>query len=128
MDSMPSQEMPTEGVPLCRTADIPPNGMRLCTASGQEYLVTQQDGVFHVYQHKCPHRGGPLSKGRLQDGIVTCPWHSSKFDLRTGKLMSGPRVGPNLPWMRKFIALFVRNLREYPSSVKDGMVCLKTSS
>jgi nitrite reductase/ring-hydroxylating ferredoxin subunit len=117
--------MSTGGVPLCRTADVPPNGMRACAQAGKEYLVTQQDGVFHVFQHKCPHRGGPLSKGCLQDGVVTCPWHSSKFDVRTGKLVTGPKVGPEVPFVRKFIALFVRNLREYPSVVNDGMLYLQ---
>ncbi len=31
-----------------------------------------------------------LSLGRLDGNIVTCPLHSSEFDVVTGKLISGP--------------------------------------
>lgn len=98
--------------------------MRSCAVGGKEYLVTLDDGDVRVYQQRCPHRGGPLSQGTLWDGIVTCPWHRARFDVQSGKLVSGPEVGPNVPLLRKFLALFVRNLRAYPSVVRDGTVVL----
>lgn len=36
---------------------------------------------FVVVQNACPHAGGNLSAGRIDDGIVTCPWHEWSFDL-----------------------------------------------
>jgi hypothetical protein len=38
----------------------------------------------------CPHLGGPLAEGTVEDGCVTCPWHGYRFDLRTGRCVSGP--------------------------------------
>ncbi len=32
----------------------------------------------------------PLTKGRLEDYVVECPLHLARFDVRTGKLLSGP--------------------------------------
>ena len=34
----------------------------------------------------CPHRGGPLDQGTIDaTGVVTCPWHGHRFDVRTGR-------------------------------------------
>ena len=38
-----------------------------------------------AYSSVCPHMGGPLAQGRIQDGEVTCPWHRYRFDLQTGE-------------------------------------------
>jgi nitrite reductase/ring-hydroxylating ferredoxin subunit len=42
------------------------------------------DDTYYALDGICPHQGGPLGKGRLQGGIVTCPWHGWQFDVRTG--------------------------------------------
>jgi 3-phenylpropionate/trans-cinnamate dioxygenase ferredoxin subunit len=36
--------------------------------------------------------GGNLSKGMLEGNTVTCPRHKSKFDVTTGKVVSGPKI------------------------------------
>jgi Rieske Fe-S protein len=34
----------------------------------------------------CPHLGGPLDGGDVDAaGVVTCPWHGRRFDVRTGR-------------------------------------------
>lgn len=38
----------------------------------------------------CPHRAGPLSEGQRDGESIVCPWHAARFDLRSGKLLSGP--------------------------------------
>lgn len=37
-----------------------------------------------VFSANCPHQGGPLIKGVVKDGYVSCPWHGCKFDIETG--------------------------------------------
>lgn len=32
----------------------------------------------------CPHRGGPLGQGIIEDGKIICPWHAWAFDVKTG--------------------------------------------
>jgi nitrite reductase/ring-hydroxylating ferredoxin subunit len=39
---------------------------------------------------RCPHAGETLSRGELEDGVVTCPRHGSQFDVRTGERRRGP--------------------------------------
>ena len=40
----------------------------------------------------CPHIGGPLSEGRLEDDgcALRCPWHGYKYDTRTGACVENP--------------------------------------
>ena len=35
-------------------------------------------------QNTCPHEGGQLSAGWIEDGAVVCPLHGYKFDLTNG--------------------------------------------
>jgi nitrite reductase/ring-hydroxylating ferredoxin subunit len=42
-------------------------------------------GEFNALDGVCPHQGGPLGKGQLDNCIVTCPWHGWQFDVRDGQ-------------------------------------------
>jgi hypothetical protein len=43
-------------------------------------------GVACRFATVCPHLGGPLDDAAVDgDGIVTCPWHGHRFDVRTGR-------------------------------------------
>ena len=46
-------------------------------------LFHHQD-LYYALDETCPHRGGPLHSGPIQDGCVLCPWHSWRFELSTG--------------------------------------------
>ena len=36
------------------------------------------------------HLGGPLSEGMLAEDEVICPWHSSRFNVKTGVVLTPP--------------------------------------
>jgi nitrite reductase/ring-hydroxylating ferredoxin subunit len=59
--------------------------MREFVVDGVEIVVVNLDGALHAFANRCPHQGGPLSKGRLEDGAMICPWHLWRFDARTGR-------------------------------------------
>ena len=42
------------------------------------------------------HEGGPLADGTLDGYNIECPWHNSKFDVRTGEVTSPPANEPEL--------------------------------
>jgi 3-phenylpropionate/trans-cinnamate dioxygenase ferredoxin subunit len=54
--------------------------------------VANVDGEFFAIANTCSHRSGDLSKGTIEDGIVTCPRHGSRFDVRTGRNLGGPKI------------------------------------
>lgn len=57
---------------------------------GNIIALAKQAGKVYAFQEFCTHRYGPLSEGKLEDHQVSCPWHRSCFDIRTGKVLEGP--------------------------------------
>jgi glycine betaine catabolism B len=70
--------------------EMPPGIMRKVDVDGKEVLLANIDGKYYAIENVCTHRGGPLDEGRLHQYEVECPWHSSRFDLRTGYATQGP--------------------------------------
>lgn len=60
-----------------------------CTLAGRDYVVAEDAGSLVSYPAVCPHVLGPLAAGPLEEGVVTCPWHGYRFDVRTGECLSG---------------------------------------
>ena len=54
-------------------------------------LVKTDTGQPFALKDWCPHRGVPLSLGRLIDGAIECPYHGLRFD-RTGRCVFNPHV------------------------------------
>lgn len=54
-------------------------------------LVINWKGKIYALQATCPHAGLSLEEGFItDDGKITCAWHGSVFDIRTGKRVDGP--------------------------------------
>ena len=81
-----------ESMRVAGAADIPDGSMRRVEAGGDAVLVANVGGAFYAIANTCSHRGGDLSKGTIQDGIVKCPRHGSRFDVRSGRNLEGPRI------------------------------------
>ena len=69
---------------------IEPGEVRCIQADKKPVAVWNVAGTYYAAEDFCPHLGGPLSEGTLEGTFVTCPWHAAKFDLTTGKPVSGP--------------------------------------
>lgn len=52
-------------------------------------IVECEDGTLLAHATTCPHWLGPLDKAVPQDGILRCPWHGYRFDMRTGESADG---------------------------------------
>lgn len=72
------------------STDFPEGELRLVQASGMPVLMVRRGGRLHAISNTCSHAGGPLNEGTLEGDIVVCPWHASRFDVRTGKVCGGP--------------------------------------
>lgn len=77
-------------VKIATTGEIPPGTMKHVEVGQTELLIANVKGTFYAIGDRCGHENARLSRGSLMDTIVTCPMHSSQFDVTTGKLMSGP--------------------------------------
>jgi 3-phenylpropionate/trans-cinnamate dioxygenase ferredoxin component len=72
-----------------KVPDVPPGAMRLVGDDGSEIVVANVDGQFCAFGNVCPHEGGPLVEGELDGDGVICPWHFTRFDVRTGEAIEG---------------------------------------
>jgi uncharacterized membrane protein/nitrite reductase/ring-hydroxylating ferredoxin subunit len=72
-------------------ADRLSNGETLrAEIDGQVITIAKIDDRLFAFQEFCTHRYGPLSEGCFDGFEVECPWHKSRFDVRTGKVTQGP--------------------------------------
>ncbi|MFL6205092.1 MAG: thiamine pyrophosphate-binding protein [Acidimicrobiales bacterium] len=54
-------------------------------------VVRGEDGSWSALDNRCPHQGGPLGDGQLDDGWLICPWHAYQYDPITGEPPPGFR-------------------------------------
>lgn len=76
----------SEFVHVCSASQLPRVGeVAEFIAQGRALCVANIDGVIAVLDGVCPHEGGPLGEGIVEEGRVVCPWHAYAFDARTGE-------------------------------------------
>ncbi|HTI13126.1 MAG TPA: Rieske 2Fe-2S domain-containing protein [Dictyobacter sp.] len=57
---------------------------------GESVCLVKVDGQVCAFTNNCTHISGPLDEGAFDGQVVTCPWHGSQFDVRTGQVKRGP--------------------------------------
>ena len=81
-------------VKVADTMDIQPSHMKEVQVDGENICVVNVDGKYYAIGSICTHEGDPLADGTLEGYEVECPWHGSKFDVRTGEVTSPPASEP----------------------------------
>ncbi|HMA37480.1 MAG TPA: non-heme iron oxygenase ferredoxin subunit, partial [Chloroflexia bacterium] len=85
---------PEEWTDLAASADLADGQMHKYDLAGTAVVLLRHADGIHAFAGTCPHFGGPLWEGKLDDHCVTCPWHGSQFDIRDGALLHGPSTYP----------------------------------
>ena len=65
---------------------------RVVDVEGRTLALFNVGGMFYAIDNSCPHRGGPLGEGDVQERIVVCPWHAWRWDVTTGRNANNPAV------------------------------------
>jgi glycine betaine catabolism B len=81
-------------VKVADVKDIQPSQMKEVEVNGENICVANVEGKYYAIGSICTHEGGPLADGTLEGYEVECPWHNSKFDIRTGQVTSPPASEP----------------------------------
>jgi 3-phenylpropionate/trans-cinnamate dioxygenase ferredoxin subunit len=86
-------------------------------------------GKPFAVSNRCRHLLASLGEGHVtDDGCLECPWHGSRYDVGTGKMVRGPQ-GAYKP-----LAGIVKAttgaipLKRFPVEVRDGAIWLVGSS
>jgi len=101
---------------VAQISEIASGHMKKVVYDSQEILVANIGGTFYAISKKCTHMGGHLSQGTLQDGIVTCPRHGAKFDVKTGQSVEGAKV--------LFRRMGVKDTRSYPVKIEGNDILI----
>lgn len=72
--------------------DIQPSTMKVVEANDEKICLANVEGKYYAIGNVCTHVGGPLAEGKLEGYEVECPWHGSRFDIRTGKVVRPPAM------------------------------------
>lgn len=71
---------------------LPPGAVMEARIGDEAYAICNVDGELHALSGVCPHAGGPIGQGLLENGLVSCPWHLWAYDCRTGENDYDPTV------------------------------------
>jgi nitrite reductase (NADH) small subunit len=63
---------------------LPPGSVMEAEVNGNTYAICNIAGNLRAYDGICPHAGGPLGQGNIEDGRLICPWHAWEYDGLTG--------------------------------------------
>lgn len=76
----------SEFVRICSVADLPNEGnvKEITAPNGRPLCLARVKGEVTAMDNECPHNGGPLGEGMIEEGKVICPWHGWAFDRHTG--------------------------------------------
>lgn len=72
-------------VTVALVEDLAPGTVTTVRAGDKEIALAHVNDGFYATQAACIHLQGPLGEGRLEDSVLTCPWHGWQYDVRTGK-------------------------------------------
>ena len=73
-----------------RIDEVPDEGrVRTAVVDGRSVAVTRCGGRVGVLDNHCPHQGGPLGEGSIENGLLRCPWHGYDYDPTTGRPPEG---------------------------------------
>jgi nitrite reductase/ring-hydroxylating ferredoxin subunit/uncharacterized membrane protein len=90
------QPPPTDWTPAMRVVDLGEGKPQMAECNGTPVFILKRGEVICAISNTCSHAGGPLHEGRIEDNVVVCPWHASRFDLRTGAVRGGPATVPQV--------------------------------
>src|SRR3954451_24093373 len=111
-------------------------GVDALPASGVVEVRTQAHGVLAVGMaggepfavgNTCRHQFARLGQGQVVDGCLECPWHRARYDVRTGRMVTGPqgRIWGFPPYSRSVQAFgnAVR-IKRVAVELRDGAIWL----
>ncbi len=110
---------------LDNKTDLPEGRVKTVTAKHKGLCLTHFEGKFSALDNQCPHQGGPLGEGSIENGLLRCPWHGWDYHPCTGLPPGGFDDGVEVyPTKEQNEAIYVGLIQEesHEPTVSDVMV------
>lgn len=82
----------TELIEIANTEELAVGRAKAFAVGGRTIALYHTASGFFATDNTCPHRGGPLAEGTLDENEITCPWHLWSFDVATGLCPGNPEI------------------------------------
>ena len=69
--------------------ELPDGRVKTVIAGTQSIALTHHEGSYGALDNRCPHQGGPLGEGAIENGMLRCPWHGWDYCPHTGRAAEG---------------------------------------
>ncbi len=79
---------------IAKKIEIPQGKLKVYNIDNESIAICNIDGNYYAFKNECPHMDFPLTRGIIMGETITCPAHGSKFNLRTGDVLSMPAAYP----------------------------------
>ena len=96
---------------VCRVDELALGAGRRIIVQGKTLALFAVSGSVVAMDAECPHAGGPLYEGTIENGCVVCPLHRYGFDLNSGRCDSDSSL----------------SLKTYPTFIEGGAVWVDLS-
>jgi pyruvate oxidase len=83
--SMEDAPTETEWIRVAGLDDLPDGRVKTVVAGHRSVALTHCGGQYGALDNHCPHQGGPLGEGSIENGLLRCPWHGYDYDPLTGE-------------------------------------------
>ena len=93
-------------VPVFDLSDLESEGPAVVSENGHAIALFYHRENVYAVDNRCPHMGFPLSRGTVEDGVLTCHWHHARFELQEGDTFD--------PW--------ADDVQTFPVDVRDGTI------
>ena len=91
---------------MARTEELVPGKMIEKRILARRIALVNYNGELHAFEGDCKHMKASLCNGKIENGVIVCPWHSWRYDLATGACLTLDKV----------------RLRKYVVEIEDGDV------
>ena len=95
-------------VPVADVEELRERGQAVVSEDGRAIALFHHDGEGYAVDNRCPHMGFPLTRGSVEDGVLTCHWHHARFELEEGDTFD----------------IWADDVQTFPVEIHDGEVYL----
>ncbi|PZD72681.1 Putative thiamine pyrophosphate-containing protein YdaP [Acaryochloris thomasi RCC1774] len=78
-------EITTQWYRVLGLDELPESRVKTVVAGHKSLALTHYKGQYGALDNRCPHQGGPLGEGSIENGLLRCPWHGWDYCPLTGK-------------------------------------------
>ncbi|MEH1970317.1 NifU family protein [Nostoc sp.] len=104
-----SSKITSTWIKVATIDQVPEFSVLAVQLAGTSLILHRQGITVRCYRNACAHLGAALEKGKVENGIITCPSHGFQYSLETGKCLTAPDV----------------SLQSYLVKIKDDKIFVK---